>query len=193
MNKKVQSNFLTIPNCLSFFRIALIPIIVWLYIVKHEYWWAGGILILSGLTDLLDGYIARKYQLISDLGKVLDPIADKLTQFTVFICLLTRFPLMIIPLILLVVKESFATISGYFVVKRVGEVFMAKWHGKISTMFANITVISHVFFPKISISFSHVMIMICTGMMSISFVLYAIRDINALILAKHAINKNNKI
>ena len=85
-----QSRILTIPNLLSFFRLCLIPVFMWLYCVEKNYLWTGIILILSGLTDTVDGIIARKFNMISDLGKVLDPIADKLTQAAMLFCLLTR-------------------------------------------------------------------------------------------------------
>lgn len=64
----------TIPNILSFFRICLIPFIVWLYAIRKGYSMAGYMLLLSGATDIADGFIARKYQMTSDLGKILDPI-----------------------------------------------------------------------------------------------------------------------
>src|SRR5699024_12022303 len=69
-----QSKILTIPNLLSFFRLCLIPVFMWLYCVDRNYLWTGIILIISGLTDTVDGIIARKFNMISDLGKVLDPI-----------------------------------------------------------------------------------------------------------------------
>ncbi|MDD4773665.1 MAG: CDP-alcohol phosphatidyltransferase family protein [Eubacteriales bacterium] len=74
--KNPESRVITIPNILSFFRICLIPVIVWLYIVKENSIWAGYLLILSGVTDIIDGFIARNFHMISNLGKVLDPIAD---------------------------------------------------------------------------------------------------------------------
>ncbi len=98
---------ITIPNMLSFFRICLIPVIVWLYGVEHDYVWAGCILILSGITDIMDGYIARHFHMVSNLGKILDPIADKLTQGVLLICLVLQFHLMIVPLILLIAKEIY--------------------------------------------------------------------------------------
>lgn len=82
---------LTIPNLLSVFRILLIPLIVWLYCGKQDYLLAAWVLLLSGVTDIADGFIARHFHMVSDLGKVLDPIADKLTQTVALVCLLTRF------------------------------------------------------------------------------------------------------
>ena len=64
----IQSKILTIPNILSFFRLCLIPVIMWLYCVEENYFWAGGILILSGITDTVDGFVARRFHMASDLG-----------------------------------------------------------------------------------------------------------------------------
>ena len=116
-----QSKILTIPNLLSFFRLCLIPVFMWLYCVEKNYLWTGIILIISGLTDTVDGIIARKFNMISDLGKVLDPIADKVTQAAMLFCLLTRFPLMIAPLALMVVKEFFMGVTGLLVIQKTGK------------------------------------------------------------------------
>ena len=75
ISNKYEKKIITIPNILSFFRLCLIPVIVWLYGVAHNYVWAGYILILSGMTDMIDGYIARRFHMVSNLGKILDPIA----------------------------------------------------------------------------------------------------------------------
>lgn len=74
----------TVPNLLSFLRLALIPVFLWL-ILRHEGGWAIGLLAFSGLTDYLDGYIARKYNQVTRLGKLIDPAADRLYIFTTLI------------------------------------------------------------------------------------------------------------
>ena len=74
----------TIPNMLSFLRLALIPVFLWL-ILRHEGAWAVALLIFSGFTDYLDGYIARKYNQVTRLGKLLDPAADRLYIFATLI------------------------------------------------------------------------------------------------------------
>ena len=89
---RVKGNFLfmkekifTIPNMMSVFRILLIPFILWMFFTER-YYIAAGLLVLSGITDLLDGFIARRFHMISALGKALDPIADKLTILAVLYC-----------------------------------------------------------------------------------------------------------
>ena len=175
-----QSRILTIPNLLSFFRLCLIPVFMWLYCVQKNYLWTGIILILSGLTDTVDGIIARKFNMISDLGKVLDPIADKLTQAAMLFCLLTRFPLMIAPLALMVVKEFFMGVTGLLVIRKTGEVFGADWHGKVNTWLLYAMMILHVFWNNIPDTVSRVLIGICVIMMLISLVLYGRHNLKAL-------------
>ena len=74
--KADTDRILTIPNVLSFFRLALIPVIIVLY-AKNEVWWAFGMLVLSGVTDVVDGWVARTYHMVSNFGKAIDPVADK--------------------------------------------------------------------------------------------------------------------
>lgn len=175
-----QSKILTIPNLLSFFRLCLIPVFMWLYCVERNYLWTGIILIISGLTDTVDGIIARKFNMISNLGKVLDPIADKVTQAAMLFCLLTRFPLMIAPLALMVVKEFFMGVTGLLVIQKTGKVFGADWHGKVNTWLLYAMMIIHVFWYNIPDVVSKVLIGICVVMMLISLVLYGRHNLKAL-------------
>lgn len=88
--KKLFNGCMTVPNLLSVIRIILIPVFGVLYYRGHVMW-AVIVLFISGLTDFFDGKIARKFNQISDLGKILDPIADKLTQITIAIVLFLEF------------------------------------------------------------------------------------------------------
>ena len=135
-----------IPNLLSLFRLALIPIYVNIYLNANEtreYWLAGGILAASCLTDMVDGKIARKYNMITPLGKLLDPIADKFTQLVLTICLSMRYPVMCPVLILFLAKEFFqffAALLNYRKGKALDGALMA---GKICTtvLFVSFTVL----------------------------------------------------
>ena len=185
MSEKYKNKVITIPNMLSITRIALIPLFVWLYAVKHLHTAAGIVFIISGITDIVDGFIARRFQMISDIGKVLDPVADKLTQVAMLICLLLRFPLMLIPFGLLIIKEIYMAISGVLVIQRTGQVLSADWPGKSATALLYAMMILHILCEDIALSVSVASILICAFMIVISFVLYAIRNTKALY-------KNNK-
>ena len=96
MFKRFKGEFFTLPNLLSYARIILIPFIVWTYCYLKMKYLSAALVALSGLTDCADGYIARHWGLITDFGKIIDPIADKLTQITVVACLAYNYPLMLI-------------------------------------------------------------------------------------------------
>ncbi len=177
---KYQKRIVTIPNILSLFRICLIPVIVWLYCFKENYLLATAVLTLSGVTDVVDGFIARHFHMISDVGKALDPIADKLTQIAMLSCLVTRFPLMLLPLVLLVVKELFAGITGLITIKKTGVVLAAVWHGKATTVALYAMMALHLVWYGIPVSASNVLVVLCTLIMLMSAILYGIRNISIL-------------
>lgn len=171
-----ENKIITIPNFLSLFRIFLLPVIVWFYVVKGRYSIAGSVLILSGITDIVDGFIARRFHMVSNLGKILDPIADKLTQAIVLICLMTRFPWMLLPLVLMACKELCMAVTGSLVIRKTGQVPSAVWHGKIATILLYAMLLLHIFLPNISLMWSIGSIVICTGMIGLSFSLYMNRN-----------------
>ena len=124
------NRILTLPNLLSFFRILLIPLIIWLNF-RAEYWWAFGMLLLSGATDVIDGWIARTFHLVSDFGKAIDPIADKLTQIVVLFCLMRNYWWV---LAVLIFKECFIGIMTLIALHRTHSVYSAGWYGKLCTV-----------------------------------------------------------
>lgn len=177
--ERYKHKIITIPNILSFFRLCLIPLIVWQYVWEESYFNALYLLALSGVTDIVDGIIARKFHMVSDFGKAFDPIADKLTQIAMLFCLVTRFPHMWLPLILLIVKEIFAGITGLMMVKR-GMVIGADWHGKVTTVLLYGTMLVHLAWFNISATVSNVLIGLCTGMILLSGILYGVRNLRFL-------------
>lgn len=170
----------TIPNLLSFFRLCLIPVMVWLYTVRENYIFTMLVLVLSGITDVADGIIARKLNMVSDFGKAFDPIADKLTQVAMMFCLVTRFPWMILPLVLMVIKELFTGITGLLTIRKTGKVEGAVWHGKVTTVLLYTMMGIHLVWFAIPPLLSGFLIGISTGMMLLSAVGYGIRNIKML-------------
>ena len=160
----------TIPNILSFFRLILIPVLIWSYVVKKNYAATGWILLLSGLTDIADGFIARRFHMISNLGKILDPVADKLTQATMLFCLFTRFPHMILPLVLMAFKELYMAVSSCLIMKKAGKMVRIGMV-KIVTVLLYGMVIVHIIWIDITAMVSDIMIAICMGMMILSLIL----------------------
>ncbi len=122
-----------VPNVLSLLRILLVPVFLVLYLNRLDRW-AFGVLILSGATDMLDGFIARRFNQITDCGKLLDPISDKLTQVAVVIALATRYRELLPLAILCFAKETCQGIGSVIMLKRQTPVHGAEWFGKLSTV-----------------------------------------------------------
>ncbi len=175
-----ERRIFTIPNLLSLLRLCLIPVIVWLYCVKQDCILAGGALILSGVTDIVDGFIARRFHMTSDLGRILDPVADKLTQGTMLLCLLSRFPWMLFPVILMLAKEIFMGVTGVLVIRKTGVVLGAEWHGKAATFLLYGMILLHMCWSEIPLVISQASVAACALMIVTSFVLYGVRNRNAL-------------
>lgn len=175
-----KKKIITIPNLLSLFRLCLIPVIVRLYCFEENYPGTTLVLALSGITDIVDGVIARQFHMVSDFGKAFDPVADKLTQIAMLVCLLTRFPRMLLPLVVLVIKEVFAAVTGLMAIHKTGDVLGADWHGKLTTVLLYVTMLIHLIWYSIPAAVSGVLIGCCTVMMLLSAVLYGRRNIKAL-------------
>ncbi len=178
---KYKNKIFTIPNILSMVRLCLIPVILWLYLGKQDYLLTGIVVVISGLTDVVDGTIARKFNMISDVGKVLDPIADKSTQIVVLILLALDHPIMLLPIILTLIKEAFMAISGYLVVKRCNIVLGANWHGKAATFLLTATMALHLVWHDINSVVSNILVVLCSALILLSLVLYAKRNIGYLL------------
>lgn len=174
-----RDRILTIPNLLSLLRLCMIPVFVLLYLNEH-YIATAVTLVLSGLTDLVDGWYARRFNAVSDLGKALDPVADKLTQAAMLLCLTTRHPLLLLPLVLLFIKEIFAGISGLIVIRLTGRVPSAVWHGKVTTLLLYLMMIIHVIWKDIPAALSNVLTGACVVMMLLSMTLYAIMHVRSI-------------
>lgn len=138
--KEIFDGALTVPNLLSAIRICLIPVFAVLY-YKSEYLAAVVVLALSGISDFLDGKIARKFNQVSNLGKMLDPIADKLTIFAVAICLYLKFKsandasmqAFAWVFLLFIVKEFVMIFFGAIIVALGARPVPAAIYGKIAT------------------------------------------------------------
>lgn len=167
-----RENILTVPNLLSLFRILLIPLIIWLYCTQQQYVLTVIIIAISGVTDILDGKIARKFHMVSDVGKVLDPIADKLTQAALVICLITRYREMWALLALFMVKECLMLIWGYLTLKRTDTINSAKWYGKLSTFVLYTVMMILIFFVDIPKAGANALMILCGVIMLMSLVLY---------------------
>lgn len=170
MKKRIgEDRIITMPNILSLVRILMIPFII-LSFIWGEYVLCVIFIILSGLTDLLDGYIARKYNEITKIGKILDPIADKLTQLALLVILLLQYPLVSIMIVVFILKElTMGLYNLYFMIKG-HEYKGAIIYGKVSTMVFYISIILIFIIRGISEVFSVFLLILITTFLLISWI-----------------------
>ena len=165
----------SVPNLLSLFRLLLIPVYTVLFLRASrpsDYWLAAGVLALSTLTDLVDGKIARRFHMVTRLGIILDPIADKATQFTLLVCLAVRHSVLWYLLALFVVKEGFMLIVGLVNLHRKKMLSGALLSGKVCTTLLFVSMIILVLFPDISQGAGNFLVSICVVAMLLAFAEY---------------------
>lgn len=135
---KINKDYFNIPNLLCYFRILLIPVFLHTYFnveSSGEHLLSTVILVVSGLSDFLDGFIARKFNMITEFGKLIDPIADKLTQLTVALTLMYTYPLYKYMAIIIVVKDGMLALGGIHLLKKKNKyINQAKMPGKVATL-----------------------------------------------------------
>ena len=163
---------LSIPNLITYFRLLLIPAFVAAYFAQR-YILALGVLLLSGLSDVADGYIARHFDMITALGKIIDPIADKLTQAAVFFCLAWDIPAMWILLGFLVFKELVMLAWGCVLLRRTDTVHSAMWYGKVCTAVLYASMAALVLLPDRSRTVEDLILVLCGIVMLMSLTLYS--------------------
>ena len=174
----------SLPNQLSYVRLLLIPLFVWLYLGLDNHVAALVVIVFSGFTDVLDGHIARRYNMVTDLGKILDPAADKLTKAALLVCLSLRYPLMWAVAALLVIKEISMAVLGWVVVQRTGKVNSARWYGKVCTAVLYGVVFLLILLESPSTALVNGLIALCAAVLLMSFVMYIRYDLRLLKEAK---------
>ena len=167
-----KKEIFTIPNLLSFFRLILIPVYMIIYLKASEisdYIIAGVILAFSCLTDMIDGKIARKFNMITTFGKFLDPLADKLTQFSLLLCLAIRYDVLWSVFTLFVLKELFQLFAGIVTAKHGYFLKGALFTGKVCTTVLFSSLVIMVFFPNIGATAIDVIAMIDGVFLMVAF------------------------
>lgn len=179
IGKQLREEAFSIPNLLSYFRLLLIPLFIRLY-MSESFTEALITLAASGLSDVIDGRVARKYNMVTDLGKVLDPVADKLTQCAMMFCVAMRYPAMWWLLGLHVVKELIMIIMGWYVLKETDTVNSAIWCGKLCTGVIYAVMMVHVIVPTIPQAVSAASAAVCAGLIVLSLIVYTAKYIKLL-------------
>lgn len=165
-----------IPNLLSVFRILLIPVYVILFLCyfPERLYLSGAVFLIAGLTDVLDGYLARRNNWVSNVGKLLDPLADKLIEVAALVLLATKWGGAFIGLaIVAILKELLMILAAYVIVTKVKIYVMSMWFGKLTTLILYLEVLIVSFFQTTP-GLRDLMSVIVIVSMFATFVLYYI-------------------
>jgi len=170
-----RKELLSIPNCIGYFRILLIPLFCIIYIGADsivDYYVAAGIVIISAVTDFLDGKIARKFHMVTEFGKIIDPVADKLTHGAIALCLTLQYHYMKYLIVVMLLKEGFMVIMGVINLKHGKRLDGAKIYGKVCTTTLFMVLSAFVLFPEIPEITANVLIAFEMIIMLITWALY---------------------
>ncbi len=174
----MKEKFFTIPNILSIFRILLIPFIIWSYFLGRNIMLIV-LIVVSAASDIIDGFIARRFNMVTSVGKALDPIADKLTLLTL-LCLMCHYlkstPIMVL-LSIFVVKEFIMGVEGLIVIKKTGTTYSANIIGKLTTVVLYLTVLMLIIWQRIPKLAPNIAIGVCIVFVCISLGVYTYQNI----------------
>ena len=160
---------MNIPNTLTVIRFLLIPIFGY-YLYNEQFLIAACIFVVAGATDIADGYVARKYNMVTDWGKIADPLADKLIQITALILLTVQQRITIVILIIVIAKEILMGIGSILFIKEHKKVVGANWYGKLATVVLFIAIM----FTLFRVPYNEIFIFIAVLVTLFAFARYCI-------------------
>lgn len=173
--KKLTENMWNLPNALTMFRIVLIPVFAVLYL-KGLTMWALGAFLLASITDMFDGKLARKLNLVTAFGKLMDPLADKLMVCTILICMTVKGVIPAAAPAIVIAKELLMVIGGVYLLKR-GIVTQAIMIGKVATCVFIAAIVSAFFHDwfrtALQFPLDTVLLWVAVGLTLIALVIYA--------------------
>ena len=192
-----KKDLFTIPNIMSYFRILCVPAFVLVYINTNSitgHIWAIVIVALSAITDVFDGRIARRTGQVTDLGKILDPVADKAMQFAMMFCVVIRYHWVALLIVIFGAKELISlAFSGYLFThnKNIGG---AMWCGKICTVILYAVMLAFIVLPEVPAPVDTILVGFSAAFMLLAFVIYMNAYIVLLIELRHEMKaaKNQK-
>ena len=177
-NSKVKKYF-TIPNLMGYFRILLVPVFLWLFVKSEHtpgynvYYWLMLVTIgVSGLTDFFDGRVARKFNQVTDWGKMLDPIADKITIGAIIVALAIKYPIVLAMVALYIVKEGYMSIVGMILLKKGQKIEGAMWYGKVCTFATYVIIIALLVFKEMPQMWVDILVFVNMAIMLFTFIMY---------------------
>lgn len=170
-----KEDIFKIPNILTYIRILMVPVFVIVYLnarTLSAHIWSVVIVILTEATDVVDGYIARKYNMITDLGKIIDPIADKAIQFAMLFCVIVRYHKVWILLIIYAVKELVSLAFSAYLFRRGKHIAGANWAGKLCSVILFLVLLTLIAVPSVPDNIVNILILVGGIFMLLAFAVY---------------------
>ena len=167
-------DYFNIPNLLSYIRLIMLPVFLYMYRSASEtsdYARAFVLLAVAMLTDALDGFIARRFNMVTQWGKIIDPVADKLLQFILALALVGNYPQMWLFVIVFMIKEIYMIIMNFWLVRYDPEIVRARPFGKVVTVLIDVTVGLLLIFTKVPSTY----VWIIAAVLSIAAVYVGVR------------------
>ena len=175
MKSKWFKEYFSIPNLMGYFRILMLPVFLVLYTgadSRKDYFISFAVLAVSFLTDFFDGRIARRFGMVTEFGKALDPLADKLTQGTLILAVAFRYSLMRLLIILFLLKEGYMLCMRLYLKKKKSFWDGAQWYGKICTAVLDVGLFALLLFWDIPMWAANLIMGVMTVFMLFSLVKY---------------------
>lgn len=175
MKKDFWREYFSIPNIMGYFRIVLAVLYVWAFYLSLDgapYWPVIAIIVVSGLTDFFDGKIARRFNMITDWGKMLDPIADKVTIGAIILSLVFKYKIIFPMIVLYIIKEGYMAIAGMLLMKKGHKIEGAKMYGKVCTFVTYLILITILLIPNMDEKIVSFLVGANMGIMVYTFLRY---------------------
>lgn len=153
MKNEFVKEYFSIPNIMGYFRIILVFVYMSFFYNSLQggpYWPVIATIIVSGLTDFFDGKVARKFNMVTDFGKMLDPIADKITIGAIILTMAFKYKMIIYMVALYILKEGYMAIMGAILIGKGHKIEGAKWYGKVCTFVTYVILIILLLFPAMN-------------------------------------------
>lgn len=171
----MKKELFSIPNLIGYFRILMLPVFLYKYYSAktfEEYMITFVLLAIIFLSDAADGFIARKFHMVTDFGKMLDPVADKLVQGSLAIAVMFHHPLMKVFLVVFLCKEVYMSVMGLYLLKKKDSLNGAQWYGKVCTTIVDAGILILLFFPSLPQGFGNGLIVVMIALEIFSAVKY---------------------
>lgn len=181
---RLLGKFWTLANMLSIVRMVLVVPITYLILTDGPLSWLFGLILLALITDWFDGRVARWSRTVSEWGKVLDPLADKVAGAAVVLALVIRGSLPAWFLAVLVLRDALIVLGGTVLARRTGQVVMSAWAGKVAVTALALTVLAALM--RADPPILEYCVWITTGLLIYSFVLYVVRFVRLIRAGSHA-------